>query len=222
MTTVRNSRAIAINSRTEGPPGLTHLDVPLGTDTSKPFVTGLEDLTRYVRGTDPPTVPPPGEKPILFKPFYRAYDLGVAFNEDYVEQMYRMDRRDLGFYLYDNNNQPVRDARAQGRQGYQAPGPEATTAAVFAACGYPAPNATATFPVLRVFNVWNSSRKTTKNSPRSMDMKLVYRFHLQGNMLLISSTRKYWKYAISNIRTGLRESVSGSEPFNGLVTSPIS
>jgi NAD(P)-dependent dehydrogenase (short-subunit alcohol dehydrogenase family) len=29
--------------------------------------------------------------------------------------------------------QPVRDARAQGRQGYQAPGPEATTAAVFAA-----------------------------------------------------------------------------------------
>jgi NAD(P)-dependent dehydrogenase (short-subunit alcohol dehydrogenase family) len=29
--------------------------------------------------------------------------------------------------------QPVRDARAKGRQGYQAPGPEATTAAVFAA-----------------------------------------------------------------------------------------
>jgi hypothetical protein len=29
--------------------------------------------------------------------------------------------------------QPVRDARVQGRQGYQAPGPEATTAAVFAA-----------------------------------------------------------------------------------------
>jgi NAD(P)-dependent dehydrogenase (short-subunit alcohol dehydrogenase family) len=28
--------------------------------------------------------------------------------------------------------QPVRDARAQGRQGYQAPGPEATTTAVFA------------------------------------------------------------------------------------------
>jgi NAD(P)-dependent dehydrogenase (short-subunit alcohol dehydrogenase family) len=29
--------------------------------------------------------------------------------------------------------QPMRDARAQGRQGYQAPGPDATTSAVFAA-----------------------------------------------------------------------------------------
>ncbi|HEX5720207.1 MAG TPA: hypothetical protein VF179_28895, partial [Thermoanaerobaculia bacterium] len=99
--------------RTGGPPGLTELDVPVGTDASKPFVTGLEDLTRYVDETDPPTVPPPGEKPILFKPFYRAYDVGVSFNENYVEQMYRMDRRDLGLYLYDNNNQPVRDARGR-------------------------------------------------------------------------------------------------------------
>jgi hypothetical protein len=29
--------------------------------------------------------------------------------------------------------QPMREARAQGRAGYQAPGPDATTAAVFAA-----------------------------------------------------------------------------------------
>lgn len=102
--------------RTEGPPGLTHLATPKGTDTtdpSKPFVTGLEDLTRYVRETDPPTVPPPGEKPLLFRPFYRAYDLGVEFNESYVDTMYRMDRRDLGFYLFTASNQPARDARGK-------------------------------------------------------------------------------------------------------------
>ncbi|HWN43317.1 MAG TPA: hypothetical protein VNW71_13910, partial [Thermoanaerobaculia bacterium] len=102
--------------RTEGPPGLTHLAIPKGTDTtdpSKPFVTGLEDLTRYVRETDPPTVPLPGEKPLLFRPFYRAYDLGVEFNESYVETMYRMDRRDLGLYLFDASNQLARDPRGK-------------------------------------------------------------------------------------------------------------
>jgi len=83
-------------------------------------------------------------------------------------------------------------------------------------------NATATFPVLRVFNVWNFSRKTTKNSPRLMDMKLVYRFHLQENMSLISSIRKYWRYAISNIRTAWREFGSGLERFNGRATNPTS
>jgi hypothetical protein len=95
--------------RTGGPPGLTVLTKPEGVSTDNPFATGLEDLTRYVRETTPPTVPPPGEKPILYKPFYRAYDVGLEFNEDYVEQMYRMDRRDLGLYLYDASNQPARD-----------------------------------------------------------------------------------------------------------------
>jgi hypothetical protein len=102
--------------RTEGPPGLTHLAIPPGTDTTdpkKPFVTGLEDLTRYVRETDPPTVPPPGEKPLLFRPFYRGYDIGVEFNESYVEAMYRMDRRDLGFYLFTASNEPARDSRGK-------------------------------------------------------------------------------------------------------------
>ena len=98
--------------RTEGPPGLTRLLPPEGVPAES-FDSGLDDLVRYVRETDPPTVPPPGDKPILFRPFYRAYDLGVEFNEDYVEQMYRMDRRDLGLYLYDNNNQPVRDAKGR-------------------------------------------------------------------------------------------------------------
>src|SRR5262249_24295135 len=37
------------------------------------------------------------------------YDVGVLFNEDYVEEMYRVAGRDLGLYLYDANNRPARD-----------------------------------------------------------------------------------------------------------------
>lgn len=95
--------------RTEGPPGLTQLALPLGTADATNFDSGLEDLTRYVEQTVPATVPGPGEKPPLPRPVYRAYDVGVRFNEDYVDLMYRASQRDLGLYLYDNNDQPVRD-----------------------------------------------------------------------------------------------------------------
>lgn len=98
--------------RTGGPPGITKLPPPEGV-AEEIFDSGLDDLVRYVRETDPPTVPPAGEKPALYEPFYRAYDLGVEFNEAYVEQMYRMDGRDLGLYVYDNNNQPARDAKGR-------------------------------------------------------------------------------------------------------------
>lgn len=99
--------------QTEGPPGLTTLSVPEGHTNPEEFDCGLDDLTRYVRQTIPATVPAEGEKPPLPRPVYRAYDVGVEFNEDYVDLMYRLERRDLGLYLYDNNNRPVRDA--QGR-----------------------------------------------------------------------------------------------------------
>ena len=94
--------------RTEGPPGLTKLSLPAGRTADK-FDSGLEDLSRYVRQTMPVTIPKVGEKPVMAKPFYRAYDIGVDFNEDYVDLMYRISGRDLGLYLYDNNNRPVRD-----------------------------------------------------------------------------------------------------------------
>jgi len=77
------------------------------------FDSGLDDLTRYVRQTVPATVPPEGKPPLLPRPVYRAYDVGVEFIGNYVDLMYRLEGRDLGFYLYDNNNGPVRDA--QGR-----------------------------------------------------------------------------------------------------------
>lgn len=96
--------------RTEGPPGLTHLTPPAGSAQPEEFDSGLNDLARYVRQTVPPTVPPAGEPPLLPRPVYRAYDVGVEFNENYVDLMYKISRRDLGLYLYDNNNRPVRDA----------------------------------------------------------------------------------------------------------------
>lgn len=97
---------------TQGPPGLTQLTVPAGQDAGK-FESGLDDLTRYVRQTTPPTVPAPGEKPVMFKPFYCANDIGLTFDENYVDLMYRMSGRDLGLYLYDGNNEPVRDVHGR-------------------------------------------------------------------------------------------------------------
>lgn len=114
--------------RTEGPPGLTTLSVPKGHPldvTTAPngpsdapnFESGLEDLTRYVKQTIPRTLPGPvyraastGEPPTLPRPVYRGYDVGVQFNEDYVEQMYRIAGRDLGLYLYNANGRPARDS----------------------------------------------------------------------------------------------------------------
>lgn len=121
--------------RTDGPPGLGNLSLPIGSQSSdeitlkdkdgnpitvtgtpaaRPVLKGqLNDLTVYVQQTVPATVPAAGEKPPLPRPVFRGYDVGATFNEDYVDLMYRLDGRDLGLYLYDANNRPVRDA--QGR-----------------------------------------------------------------------------------------------------------
>jgi hypothetical protein len=98
--------------RTGGPPGLTQL-TPTGPGKTENLDSGLNDLSRYVRQTTPATVPAVGDKPVMAKPFYRAYDIGVEFNERYVDLMYRMDGRDLGLYLYDNNNRPARDVNGR-------------------------------------------------------------------------------------------------------------
>jgi hypothetical protein len=94
--------------RTEGPPGLATLTDPAsyleppreagvavpetdetgGQADRESFDSGLDDLTRYVRQTVPATVPGPGERPLLPKPVYRAYDVGVEFNETYVDLLY--------------------------------------------------------------------------------------------------------------------------------------
>lgn len=61
----------------------------------------LDRLNLYVRDT----IPQNGQNP-----FYRAYDMGVGFNQDYVELMYKIVKRDLGIYLFDNDGQPARNA----------------------------------------------------------------------------------------------------------------
>jgi hypothetical protein len=97
--------------RTEGPPGLVTLSKPLDPPSASAD-SALDDLGLYVAQTVPPTVPPRGKPPILPRPVYRAYDVGVDFNEDYVDLMYRLAGRDLALMLYDRNNLPVR-----GRNG---------------------------------------------------------------------------------------------------------
>ena len=118
--------------RTEGPPGLANLSIPAalpnadestlrdsaganvqvdGAPASRPVLKSeLNGLAPYVEQTLPPTVPAPGERPPLPRPIYRAYDAAVAFNENYVELLYRARGRSLALYLYDNNNRPVGDA----------------------------------------------------------------------------------------------------------------
>jgi hypothetical protein len=97
--------------RTGGPPGLSRFLA--GGAAPGERLSGLDDLTRYVRQTMPATVPAAGEQAPLPRPVYRGYDVGVEFNEDYVDLMYRMGGRDLGLYLYDSNDRPVRDARGR-------------------------------------------------------------------------------------------------------------
>jgi len=101
--------------RTEGPPGKAKLSLPAGRrpEEADKFESGLDDLTRYVRQTTPPTVPAAGEKPVMFKPFYRAFDITVYFNENYVDLIYRMSGLGLGLYLYDANGRPARDAEGR-------------------------------------------------------------------------------------------------------------
>lgn len=130
--------------RTEGPPGLTGLSVPLsapnveevarrddegrmiarrpdgqerGIEMQDQLIAGervllaseLDRLSPYIRQTVPATVPKDDGKPFLARPVYRAYDVGASYNEDYVDLLYRVARRDLALYLYNRNDQPVRD-----------------------------------------------------------------------------------------------------------------
>jgi hypothetical protein len=74
------------------------------------FKSQLASLEPYIRQTVPPTKPASGQPPLMPRPVYRAYDVGVEFNENYVGSMYRLSKRDLGLYLFDQSNRPVRDA----------------------------------------------------------------------------------------------------------------
>lgn len=99
--------------RTGGPPGLVDLSIPRGHPNPAEFRSAIDDLTRYVRQTVPATVPVPGQAAVLPRNVYRAYDVGVEFNENYVDLMYRIARRDLGLSFFDTNGRPARDVRGR-------------------------------------------------------------------------------------------------------------
>ncbi|MCI0687295.1 MAG: hypothetical protein L0Y54_08675 [Sporichthyaceae bacterium] len=91
--------------RTEGPPALAALATPVNHPPAEPFDSGLTDLVRYVDHPVPNSDP---RALVPTRPVYRGYDVGAIFNEDYVDLMYRLARRDLTVQLYDANNQLVR------------------------------------------------------------------------------------------------------------------
>lgn len=108
--------------QTQGPPGLAELAQPgSGGKRHADYQNPLGGLELYIRrtfpgGTQPGIAEPagpdqkramPGNPP---RPVYRGYDVGVEFNKDYVESMYRSGGGDLALYLFDNNGQLLRDA----------------------------------------------------------------------------------------------------------------
>jgi uncharacterized protein DUF6603 len=94
--------------RTAGPPGAAQLTAPAGSEAVAPppqrkYVSPLDDLSRYVRKTMPPLVAPTPTNPVPSQLAYRAYDVGLAFDENYVDLMYRIGRRDLSIHMHDSN-----------------------------------------------------------------------------------------------------------------------
>jgi len=69
----------------------------------------LQDLSLYVEQTVP-AGRAPNEPQILH---YRSYDVGLIFNDSYIEQMYQSAGFALGIKLLDNNMQPVLDANGE-------------------------------------------------------------------------------------------------------------
>lgn len=97
--------------RTDGPPGVAALTAPIGSEVipTDKFASGLDDLTRYVRRTVPRVPPPTPDNPLPSRLFYRAYDIGVEFDENYVDLMYRLERRNLSLQFFDGNGPALND-----------------------------------------------------------------------------------------------------------------
>lgn len=81
--------------RTEGPPGATSITVDR-----------LDTLEPYVRETVPVRAAPA---------VYRAFDLGAAFNSDYVDQMYRASGRSLVLRLQSDDGELVIVSNTMGK-----------------------------------------------------------------------------------------------------------
>ncbi len=92
--------------KTGEPPGTNTLTTQPSNEEAKskyPYGGILEDLHPYI-DTVIPQSRPPNEPQILH---YRSYDIGVLFNDSYIEQMYHAAGYSLGIKLLDNNQQVV-------------------------------------------------------------------------------------------------------------------
>lgn len=103
-------RQTVVPFQTALPPALGTVSQPYAPPKDPPTATGFDDLALYVRTTIPAAQTPAHTLPELTKPVFRGYDVGVEFNESYVDQLYRAVGRDLDLLLFDQNNLPVRDA----------------------------------------------------------------------------------------------------------------
>jgi hypothetical protein len=94
--------------KTGGPPVLGGFTVPDG-QTQQSIDAGPDRLTNYVHQTIPATVAQSDAAPAMPRPVFRAYDVGVEFNADYVDLLYKMSYRDLMLQILDSNGAPARD-----------------------------------------------------------------------------------------------------------------
>lgn len=95
--------------RTGGPPGFGDFTVPAG-QTQDMIDGGPDNLANYVAQTIPATIGRDGEAPAMPRPVFRAHDIGVAFNANYVDLLYKLARRDLRLQILDSNGEPARDS----------------------------------------------------------------------------------------------------------------
>ena len=94
--------------KTGGPPALGGFTVPSG-QTQESIDAGPNRLDAYVSQTVPPTIGQGDAAPAMPRPVFRAYDIGVVFNADYVDLLYKTSYRDLMLQILDSNGAPARD-----------------------------------------------------------------------------------------------------------------
>ncbi len=95
--------------KTGGPPGLGGFTVPAG-QTPDTIAGGPDNLANYVAQTIPPTIGRGDDAPAMPRPVFCAYDMGVKFNGNYPDMLYKMARRDVMLQVFDSNGEPARDS----------------------------------------------------------------------------------------------------------------
>ncbi|MCF6154504.1 MAG: hypothetical protein E3K36_04465 [Candidatus Brocadia sp.] len=90
-----------------GPPASTQTEVD---DTNRYDLDGpLKDISAYIDYTIPAGATADEAQPYI----YRSYDIGVVYNDSYIDQMYQMAGLPIKIRLLDNNNLPVLNAAGE-------------------------------------------------------------------------------------------------------------